>query len=136
MSFRKTVAIATLTLASIVPAVAMAQPQHRECTLSSHHITSVSPYKPEIRYGRQAYPELRGAVVHVQAEKGLTAEWLRLEINRHLATMQGTAMPGCALDQKGITVSVESSGAGFDVKIAAPNAKQGEEVLRRARLLA
>src|SRR5882724_6138459 len=101
MSFSKMVAIATLTLASIVPGAAVAQPQHTQCVLGNHQITKVSEYKPEVHVGRLSYPQLRGAVVHVQAAPGLTAEWLRLEIGRHQAAMQKGSMADCALDIKG-----------------------------------
>ena len=134
MSFRRTAAIVALTLGSIVPATAMAQPQNH-CILSSHHITSVTPYKSEFRSGHFTQTQLRGAIVHVEAEPGLTAEWLRLEIGRHLAAMQKSSMADCAFDMSGVTVGVGSNGAGFDVTVVAKDAKQAEEVLRRARLL-
>lgn len=135
MSYRKTLVIAAVSLASITPAVALAGPQHTDCILSAHQITRVAPYKTEVRFGHQTFSEVRGAVVHVQAAPGLTAEWLRLEVGRHLAAMQTNAMADCALDVKGVTVQVDSAGAGFDVKLIARDSKQAEEVLRRARLL-
>jgi hypothetical protein len=136
MSFRKIVAITALTFASIVPAAAMAQGERAPCILSTHQITSVTPYQAEFHSGHFTNTELRGAIVHVQASPGLTAEWLRLEIGRHLAAMQNSSMGDCALDVNGVTVGVGSAGAGFDVTLIAKDAKQAEEVLRRARLLA
>jgi hypothetical protein len=50
--------------------------------------------------------------------------------------MQSASMADCALEVKGVTVQVDSAGAGFDVKLIARDANQAEEVLRRARLLA
>jgi hypothetical protein len=52
MSFRSTAAIAALALSSITPAAALAQPPHGSCILSSHGVTSVTPFTPDIRIGR------------------------------------------------------------------------------------
>lgn len=75
-----------------------------------------------------------GARVFVQAEPGLTAEWLQLSLQRHLAGMSGS-MADCPLDAKDIQVKVVSAGAGFSVQITGKSAAQGQEILRRAQLL-
>ena len=135
MSFRRIAAIAALSVLSAVPMAAMAESQKAPCVLSSHRVTAVTPYTPEIRIGRMTERQLRGAVVHIQAAPGLTAEWLRLEVGRHLGAMRAGSMRDCAFDVAGVTFQVDSAGAGFDVKIIAPDAKQGAEVLRLAKLL-
>ena len=106
------------------------------CILREHRITSVTPYRVEAHQGRVAVRELRGATVSVQAEPGLTAEWLQLTLGRHLAAMQAMGgMKDCAFDIKDVQVEVSSSGAGFSVNLIARDSSQAEEVLRRARLL-
>ncbi len=123
MSFRKTIAIGALALSVALPAGAYAASEGGACILSSHQVTGVTPYRVAVQHGHFTTSELRGATVHVQAERGLTAEWLRLEIGRHLAAMQKESMPDCALDLSGVAIRVGSAGAGFDVTIFARDAK-------------
>jgi hypothetical protein len=78
---------------------------------------------------------LAGARVNVRAEPGLTAQWLQLTIEQHLAQMQGSSMAGCPLDLDNVRVDVDSAGAGFAVNIIAKNPAQAKEVLHRAQLL-
>ena len=140
MTLRKTIAIASLSLATLVPAIAFAHDSAGQapCILSSHQIRSVTPYKVEQRVGRQTYPEVRGAVVYIAAEPGLTAEWLQLQLGRHISEMRATqnaTMPSCALDVKDLQVQVDPAGSGFWVKLIAKDTNQGKEVLRRAQML-
>ena len=79
---------------------------------------------------------LRGASIFVQAEPGLTGEWLQLKLQRQLAAMRGSAsMPDCVFDLDKVRVRVESGGTGFWVRIIAADTQTGQEVLRRAELL-
>ena len=140
MTLRKTIAIASLSLATLIPAAAFAHDTggRTPCILSQHQVRSVTPYKVDQRVGKQTYPEVRGAVVYVNAAPGLTAEWLRLELGRHVTAMRATqngSMPDCALDVKDVQVQVDSAGAGFAVKLIAKDTNQGKEVLRRAQML-
>lgn len=106
------------------------------CILRDHRVTAVAPYSVEAHQGRVAVRELRGATVFVQAEPGLTAEWLQLTLSRHLAEMQGpNGMKDCAFDVNDVQVKVSSSGPGFSVNLIAPDSSKAQEVLRRARLL-
>jgi hypothetical protein len=128
--------VASTTLAPMAsyaaPVVAKATP----CILREHRITAVRPYRVEAHQGRVAVQELRGATVSVQAEPGLTAEWLQLTLGHHLAAMQGMGgMKDCAFDVNDVQVKVSSSGAGFSVNLIARDSSKAEEVLRRARLL-
>jgi hypothetical protein len=111
-------------------------PAHAHCILSQHQVTGVQPLRVTQRYGRGASEKLVGAKVFVQAEPGLTAEWLQLTIQRHIAQMGTGAMKDCALDTKDVRMSVESAGPGFVVKIIGKDPAQAKEILRRAQLLA
>jgi len=71
----------------------------------------------------------------VPAERGLTAEWLETELRSHLAAMRSKGMRDCPLDVAKIQVRVESGGAGFWVRLIAPNATTAQEVLRRPELV-
>lgn len=123
--------------AASVPATSFAgTPPSQDCLLRDHRITSVTPYRVEERIGKNSVQRLRGAVVFVQAEPGLTAEWLQLKLARHIAQMRSpAAMPDCAFDVDDVAVRVESGGTGFRVRIIARDTDNAEEVLRRARLL-
>jgi hypothetical protein len=85
--------------------------------------------------GKMSVPQLKGAEIFVQAQPGLTAEWLQLQLARHIESMQNTSMHDCALDVSGTRVQVEPAGTGFRVKLIAKDAHQAQEVLRRAQLL-
>jgi predicted GNAT family acetyltransferase len=84
--------------------------------------------------GKVPVRRLRGANVFIQAEPGLTAEWLELTLTKHIAAMRSSAMTDCALDIDDVTVQVSSTGAGFAVRIAAHDSDKAKEILRRVRL--
>lgn len=140
MSNRKILAALILAGSTLAPVASYAAPAASKpapCILREHRITGVTPYRVEAHQGRVAVQELRGATVSVQAEPGLTAEWLQLTLSRHLAAMQGMmgGMKDCAFDVNDVQVKVSSSGAGFSVNLIARDSSKAAEVLRRARLL-
>ncbi len=135
---RKFLAAVVLAGAALVPGVSFAaNPQAAPCILREHRVTSVTPYRIQEYHGRGATSRLAGAQIFVQAEPGLTPEWLELQLARHIAAMHGDrSMKDCAFDVKDVSVRVDSAGTGFAVKLIARDASKAEEVLRRARLLA
>jgi hypothetical protein len=137
MLLRKFIARTALVAATVLPAVALASPNAaRPCILSENSIVSVVPYKVEEHIGKNVVQRVHGAQLYVQAEPGLTREWLQLNFERHIAMMKGSpAMPDCALGVENVRADVTSAGSGFWVRLIAPNATSGEEVLRRAQLL-
>ncbi len=138
MLTKKLATALALSLATALPALALAAPSDSpaHCILKEHRVTKVQPLNVTERYGRGSSERLVGAQVFVQAEPGLTAEWLQLSIQRHVAHMGSAGMKNCALDTKDVRVSVESAGAGFAVKITGKDTAQAKEILRRAQLLA
>ena len=137
MLLRKFVTAAALAGAMAVPAFAIAGPTEAPpCILSEHKIISVVPYKVDEHIGKNVVQRVRGAQVFYNAEPGLTPEWLQLNFERHLAAMKGPAtMTDCAFDLDKVRVDVMSAGSGYWVRLAAPNATTGEEILRRVQLL-
>jgi hypothetical protein len=136
--FHSKFATALVVLGTVLaPAASYAGPpaSSQPCILHQHQVTAVTPYRVDEPIGRASVSRLKGAQIFVQAEPGLTAEWLRLNLARHLAAMHGSSMPNCAFDVKDVKVQVDSAGTGFSVKITAPDNTRAEEVLRRARLL-
>ena len=107
------------------------------CVLEPYTIVFVWPhYEEELRRVDASVRRMRGAELYVQAEFGLTAEWLRLQIARHRAAMKGRARtPNCPLDVDSIHVTVESRGVGFLVTISTKDAARAQEILRRAKIL-
>jgi hypothetical protein len=138
MFTKKIATVLVLSIATTLPALALAAPSDSpsHCILKEHRVTKVQALKVTERYGRGTTERLVGAQVFVQAEPGLTAEWLQLTIQRHVTQMGSGAMKDCALDAKDVRVGVESAGAGFTVKITGKDASQAKEILRRAQLLA
>ena len=128
--------LAGTTLAPMASYAAPAAAKAAPCILREHRITAVTPYRVEGHQGRVVVQELRGATVSVQAEPGLTAEWLQLTLGRHLAEMHAMGgMKDCAFDVNDVQVKVSSSGAGFSVNLIARDPAKAPEVLRRAQLL-
>ena len=113
-------------------------PSTAPCVLHQHRVASVKPLRvTESMYGRWTRERLTGAELFVVAEPGLTAEWLQLTIGQHIAEMKTTpGMPGCPLGVQDVAVQVKSGGAGFVVRLTAPDAAKADEILRRAQLLA
>lgn len=137
MFTKKIAAAIILSAATVLPSLAFAAPPSApaNCILSEHRVTNVKALNVTEHYGRGTSERLVGAQVLVQAEPGLTAEWLQLTIQRHMAQMGAMGMENCALDMKDVRVSVESTGSGFAVKITGKSAAQAKEILRRAQLL-
>jgi len=146
MPNRKIFAAIVLLGATVAPLASSAAPAPEKpasCTLWEHHIVAVTPYvvenprgPREIHEGRAAARELRGATVFVQAEPGLTPEWLQLTLTRRVAEMQRAGnMNGCALGVDDIQVKVTSTGLNFGVYLIARDPSKAQEVLRLARLL-
>lgn len=72
--------------------VTMAQAVDRP-VLSDYRIVSVSPYvAPGTPIIRTTWHELRGAVVRIEAQPGLTAQWLQLRVDRELIAMRSHPM--------------------------------------------
>jgi len=129
------VPVLAFVAATMMPALSLAQADHSDCLLQQQRITTVLPYRTGEHLGKAAVQQLRGARVFVQAAPGLTAEWLQLEFRRHLAGMKAADMPDCVFDVDSVRVDVTSGGDGFWVTLRASTQKDGQEVLRRARLL-
>ena len=124
------VVLAALT---VVPTLSFAA---APCVFKEHRVRSIKPYQVERSFaGHVTMKTLGGTEFYVQAEPGLTAEWLRLEFARQIAQMRGAPMKDCPFDVDGVRVQVDSAGTGFIVKVIAPDSDRGAEVLRRARLL-
>jgi hypothetical protein len=136
MSVSKFISVVALALAAAVPSIAWAGAEtHAVCAFKSHQVTGVRPYKVEERFGRGTIYHLKGAELYIRAEKGLTAQWLQLTLQEHIAQMNASAKDRCALGVKDVQVVVDPAGAGFAVKLIAKDEIQAREVLRRAEAL-
>jgi len=127
-----------LTAGALVPTVSLGATAADKppCILRDYHVKAVTPYRVDAQVGKVTYKRLAGAQVFVEAQPGLTAEWLRVRLGLHLADMHGPAsMPDCAFDAKDVKVTVDAAHTGFSVKFIAKDAAQAKEVLRRAELL-
>lgn len=130
--------LATLIVAgaALAPAASFADNSGAPCILREHRVTAVKPYSVEQQLGHTTVNKAVGAELYVPAEPGLTAEWLRLELSRHIAQMRGTSMTDCPFDLSDVKVEVDSAGPGFTVKLITQDSHKAPEVLRRARLMA
>src|SRR4051794_11356838 len=96
---KKVLAAVVLAGAAFVPSVSFgAHAEAAPCILRAHRVPSVPPYRLREHVGRGTTSRLDGAQVFVQAEPGLTPEWLELQLARHIASMHGAgSMKDCAL---------------------------------------
>jgi hypothetical protein len=155
--FHTQIAAAAIALAAVIPATARADASDaradktNDCTcpgmtemqradgpvFTLHRVVSVAPYYEEQTHIKSKWKELRGATVRIQAEPGLTAQWLQLQLETGVAA---TRLPDATMDQSPLAVTgvqprVTSVGDGFLVTLAAPDKHAGKEVLRRTQAL-
>jgi hypothetical protein len=136
MSLSKLLSLFAVSTVLVATPAARADSPARECYVS-HEPSRVLPYEIEHSsdYERHlAYKVLAGAHVFIPAEPGLTAEWLRSQLDRRAA--KAIEASECPLDVRGVRISVQSGGPGFWVTIATDNRQNAEEVLRRAQHVA
>jgi hypothetical protein len=118
-----------LALSITVPVAARAD-GGGSCGLgSNYHVTSVEPYRTSEGAGYIADPRLRGAEVTVEAQPGLTREWLLHTLETEIA--QGV----CSFGPAKVAVSVTSAGGGFSVLLTGSDERAGREILEHAQQL-
>jgi hypothetical protein len=136
------VTAAVLTMAGPLGAVAAAdqspgpqQTQESRGTVMGYRVFSITPYWVQDTNGKRAR-HLTGAEIRIEAQPGMTAEYLRVELEHHLSSAgpaKAALEPVFGVD--GSTVEVRSIGDGFVFRITAPDTERGAEIVRRARLL-
>ncbi len=105
--------------------VTMAQAIDRP-VLSDYRIVSVSPYvAPGTPIIRTTWHELRGAVVRIEAQPGLTAQWLQLRVDRELVAIRNQPMADDAspFAVPGVSASVSPVADGFVITLAGAGSK-------------
>ena len=106
-----------------------ADPQPGACNLTSTYpVVSVSPYTATHQGGFPVLTQTRGAVLHVQAQRGLTSEWLQRSVEASVAN--GDC--GFARDTR---VTVNAAGDGFDVVLSSPNEDAARRIVNQAQQL-
>lgn len=111
-----------------------ASQEQSPCTVMGHRVVSVTPRWIEDINGKRTR-HLEGADIRILAERGMTAEYLTVEMQRHVAAMAGSPMPDCVLGVDGASTEVRSEGDGFVFRVTAPDRGRANEIVRRARLL-
>ena len=104
------------------------------CTVVGHRIVSVKPDVQENQNGKRT-SSLLGADIRILAEPGMTAEYLTVEVDRHVAAMHGAGMPNCVFDVPGANIEVRSAGDSFVFRVTSEDDATAREILRRARVL-
>jgi hypothetical protein len=114
--------------------VSQAMPEVRG-TVMGHRVSSVTPRWVEESNGKRTR-RLTGADVRIDAEPGMTAEYLTVELRRGLSAMSsGHGMLDGVLGVAGSSIEVRSTGDGFVFRITAPDAVRAQEIVRRAQQL-
>lgn len=102
-------------------------------------IVGAAPLYTTIQLGRTTQQQLIGATLTMRAVPGLTAEWLQLVLECHVARAatlgHDEEMPNCPLSPAGVQVHVVSAGSGFQIELRG-DATNAQEILRRAQAVA
>jgi hypothetical protein len=107
-------------------------PRERQSTVLGHRASSIAPCVVQEIDGKLTR-RLIGADVRIDAEPGMTAEYLTVEL-RHMLE-GGQATTESVFGVEGSTVQVRSTGDGFVFHVTAPDSARAREVVRRAQLL-
>lgn len=125
------VSVAALTA---IPVIARAD--SLRCELLTYKPTQVAPLYVTFNAARGGSTrQLTGAQLFVPARPGLTPEWLRLDLERHVSAMKQQGMPGCPLANAGVTLSVVSGGTGYWVQVSTNNTDTAKTILQEAQQL-
>jgi hypothetical protein len=126
---RRLLIAAVLSLSIAVPVAAKAA-IGAACSLgSAYPVTSVAPYRASEGGGYVYDLRLRGAEITVQAQPGLTQEWLQRTLENEIA--EGV----CSFGAAKVGVSVMSAGGGFSVLLTGSDERAGREILEHAQQL-
>jgi hypothetical protein len=114
--------------------------RQRPTYYQANAIDAVVPFMGVHQVIKFTEPELRGADIVVRATAGLTKQWITRVVGCHLAyCSQPDAEAGaCADDPLRVgspTLSFDETPTAFVIRIAGRDSEEGEEILRRARLL-
>ena len=126
------VALAALAACGGAQTVAMMEPPQRPldpaaCPLDAYAPATVQPHYDDAIILKTTVHQLHGADVFIPAQPGLTAEWLRHQL-------QPVSTASCALGVPSAEISVASAGPGFLVTIRARGEDAGREIFRLARV--
>jgi hypothetical protein len=135
MSVKKYVAGLALSAAVLAPAAARAAggfTATQGCALAGHPVLALAPYRVTEHIGIGLVERTRGAQFFVQAEPGLTREWLELTARRELANTEQMGLCSLKPGDTKMEVSVASVGSGFWVQFSAPDARSGQKIMKQA----
>jgi hypothetical protein len=130
--FVRTLMVAALLSFGLRPVAARAAgTELGQCSLGAHYrVTSVTPYRTSDAGGGYYYvAKLRGAQVRIEAQPGLTSEWLQKTLQDELAA------GACDFGARNVSVEVMSAGPGFLVMLAGPDERAAGEILHHAKQL-
>ena len=100
-----------------------------QCRITkTYHISAVTPYKVvDHIVPTDDRAELRGVTLRVDAQPGLTKEWLQGAFERSIAAGE------CGLGAEPVSVNVQSAGDAFQVQLTTQGEKAAAELLRRVQ---
>ncbi len=125
-------ALAMGSVGTVRAATGVATTAGEQCRIAqTYRISGVKPYKvidhtvPTLEEAR-----MEGVVLRVDAQPGLTQEWLQGSFEKIVAAGE------CGFAADPVGVSVRSDGDGFDVQLKTHSEKAANDLLRRMQQLA
>lgn len=120
----------------VVPSVSHADsPNAGQCFLDEARLVAVTPYYGKRVLGGTDLQTLRGAELRLQPTAALTTEELEARLHQLLDAREHEPLPGCLIDVGQVHIESTPLGEASSVTLIARDAKQAEQVYRRARLL-
>jgi len=111
---------------------ATATPAADQCSLTdTYHISAVTPYRAvDHTVPTHEEAELKGVVLRVDAQPGLTKEWLQRTFEKSVAARE------CGLGAEPVSVDVQSDGDAFQVQLTTDSRKGAADLLHRMQQMA
>jgi len=103
-----------------------------QCRITkTYRISAVTPYRVvDHIVPTEDEAVLRGATLVVDAQPGLTKEWLTAEFEKSIATGE------CGLGAEPVGVTVQSAGPAFQIQLTAQGEKAAADLLQRVKQMA
>jgi hypothetical protein len=113
-----------------------AKPAAEQCVFDTYAPEYVKAYWDEVNYSYGTFTSVKGAQIFIEAQPGLTPEWLTQVVERALQTHGANKTPSdCGPNMPGVQVSVASAGRGFWITLIGRDEKTANALVNWAQAM-
>jgi hypothetical protein len=106
------------------------------CVFDEYAPEYVKAYWVDQNYAYGTFTSVRGAQIFVEAQPGLTPEWLTQVVERALQVQEANKTPSaCGPNLSGVQVSVSSAGRGFWITLIGRDEKSANALVHWAQAM-